>query len=174
VLQHPVTTEYGQGFAQIGQTLKAISSIGMQAAWLWPNVGRRLPTTSPRDCGSSASTTIPTTCYFYRNFSPEDYVRLLKSCAVLVGNSSLGIARGRLHGRAGGEYRDAPAGRERAENVTDVGYDAGAIEAAIRKQLKHGPYTPSKLFGDGTAASRSPISSPRRNSACQKMLSYVN
>src|SRR6187549_2428467 len=32
VLQHPVTTEYGQGFAQIGQTLKAISSIGMQAA----------------------------------------------------------------------------------------------------------------------------------------------
>ena len=41
VLQHPVTTEYGQGFKQINQTLKAVTCIvqkGIQAVWLWPNV----------------------------------------------------------------------------------------------------------------------------------------
>jgi len=38
VLQHPVTSEYGSGFDQINQTLKAVERIGMQTAWLWPNV----------------------------------------------------------------------------------------------------------------------------------------
>ncbi|MGH8121120.1 MAG: UDP-N-acetylglucosamine 2-epimerase, partial [Gammaproteobacteria bacterium] len=41
VLQHPVTTEYGHGLAQINETLKAVDSIGrqgMQVVWLWPNV----------------------------------------------------------------------------------------------------------------------------------------
>ena len=41
VLQHPVTTEYGAGLAQIGETLAAIERVceqGMQVFWLWPNV----------------------------------------------------------------------------------------------------------------------------------------
>ena len=38
VLQHPVTTEYGQGLAQIEETLAAVAATGMQTAWLWPNV----------------------------------------------------------------------------------------------------------------------------------------
>ena len=41
VLQHPVTTEYGNGFEQINHTLDAIKIVGqqgMQVVWLWPNV----------------------------------------------------------------------------------------------------------------------------------------
>ena len=41
VLQHPVTTEYGEGLSQINQTLDAIHNVGiegMQVVWLWPNV----------------------------------------------------------------------------------------------------------------------------------------
>ena len=41
VLQHPVTTEYGQGRMQVDETLKAVDRIGrsgIQVVWLWPNV----------------------------------------------------------------------------------------------------------------------------------------
>ena len=40
VLQHPVTTEYGDGLAQINETIEAVDRIGrsgMQVVWLWPN-----------------------------------------------------------------------------------------------------------------------------------------
>ena len=38
VLQHPVTTEYGRGFAQVQETIDAVERLGLQTAWLWPNV----------------------------------------------------------------------------------------------------------------------------------------
>ena len=38
VLQHPVTTEFGSGMAQINETIKAVHTLGMQTVWLWPNV----------------------------------------------------------------------------------------------------------------------------------------
>ena len=38
VLQHPVTTEFGKGFDQIKETIKAVSSINIQVVWLWPNI----------------------------------------------------------------------------------------------------------------------------------------
>lgn len=41
VLQHPVTTEYGDGLAQVNATLDAVDRVGrkgMQVVWLWPNV----------------------------------------------------------------------------------------------------------------------------------------
>ena len=173
VLQHPVTTEYGQGFAQIGQTLKAISSIGMQAAWLWPNVDAGSDDVS-KGLRVFREHNNPDYLHFYRNFSPEDYVRLLKSCAVLVGNSSSGLREGAFMGVPVVNIGTRQQGRERAENVTDVGYDAGAIEAAIRKQLKHGPYTPSKLFGDGTAGKQIADILATAEFRIQKMLSYVN
>jgi UDP-hydrolysing UDP-N-acetyl-D-glucosamine 2-epimerase len=173
VLQHPVTTEYGQGFAQIGKTLEAISRIGMQAAWLWPNV----------DAGSddvSKGLRVfrehhnPDYLHFYRNFSPEDYVRLLKSCAVLVGNSSSGLREGAFMGVPVVNIGTRQQGRERADNVVDVGYDADAIQAAIQKQLKHGSYRPSKLFGDGTAGKQIADILATAEFRIQKMLSYVN
>jgi UDP-hydrolysing UDP-N-acetyl-D-glucosamine 2-epimerase len=172
VLQHPVTTEYGQGFAQIGQTLKAISRIGMQAAWLWPNVDAGSDDVS-KGLRVFREHNNPDYLHFYRNFSPEDYVRLLNSCAVLVGNSSSGLREGAFMGVPVVNIGTRQQGRERAENVSDVGYDADAIAGAIRQQLKHGRYTPSKLFGDGTAGKQIADILATAEFRIQKMLSYV-
>ncbi len=172
VLQHPVTTEYGKGFAQIGQTLEAISRIGMQAAWLWPNV----------DAGSddiSKGLRVfrehhnPDYLHFYRNFSPEDYVRLLDNCAVLIGNSSSGLREGAFMGVPCVNIGTRQQGREHAENVTAAGYDANEIEAAIHKQLKHGKYQRSLMFGDGTAGKQIADILATAEFRIQKMLSYV-
>ncbi len=101
-------------------------------------------------------------------------MRLLDNCAVLVGNSSSGLREGAFMGTPCVNIGTRQQGRERAENVTDVGYDSGAIEAAIRKQLKHGKYPRSKLFGDGTAGRQIAEILATAEFRIQKMLSYVN
>ncbi|ARQ00710.1 UDP-N-acetylglucosamine 2-epimerase [Pseudorhodoplanes sinuspersici] len=172
VLQHPVTTEYGQGFTQISETLNAISKIGMQVAWLWPNV----------DAGSddvSKGLRVfrehhnPDYLHFYRNFSPEDYLRLIKHCACLVGNSSSGLREGAFMGIPCVNIGTRQQGRERGANVIDVPYEAGKIEAAIGRQLAHGAYEPSTLFGNGTAGNQIADILAVADFRIQKKLSYV-
>lgn len=153
VLQHPVTTEYGSGFAQINETLKAIKALRRQAVWLWPNV----------DAGSddiSKGLRIfrefekPDYLVFYKNFTPEDYARLIKNCLCLVGNSSSGLREGAFLGVPAVNIGTRQQGRERGPNVMDAGYDAADIRAKIEAQLAHGPYAPVPLFGDGRAGKR--------------------
>ena len=48
MMQHPVTTEYGQSFDQINETLEAVAALGMQALVFWPNVDAGLRAASPR------------------------------------------------------------------------------------------------------------------------------
>jgi hypothetical protein len=46
------------------------------------------------------------------------------------------------------------SGREHGPNVVHAPYDRDAIEAAIRKQIAHGRYERSTMFGDGKAGER--------------------
>lgn len=153
VLQHPVTTEYGQGFAQINETLQAVRRIDMQTAWLWPNV----------DAGSDAVSkglrmyrekNRPENMHFFLNFTPEDYVKLIDNCQCLVGNSSSAIREGAFLGVPAVNIGSRQHNRECGENVVHCGYDADQIESCIRKQLAHGKYASNHLFGDGNAGRR--------------------
>jgi UDP-hydrolysing UDP-N-acetyl-D-glucosamine 2-epimerase len=153
VLQHPVTTEYGQGFQQINETLQAIHRIGnegVQVAWLWPNV----------DAGSDdvakglrvfREARNPNYLHFFRNFSPEDYARLINNCLCIVGNSSSGLREGAFLGVPCVNIGSRQSGRERASNVIDVPHDAVVIEAAVRHQMKTLRYPTSSLVGVGKA-----------------------
>jgi len=153
VLQHPVTTEYGDGLRQINQTLSAVNELGIQTIWLWPNV----------DAGSddiSKGIRVfremhkPHFMHFRKNFSVEDYAKLMNNCLCLVGNSSSGIREGSFLGVPVVNIGSRQNGRERAKNVLSVGYDKEGIKTAIRKQIKHGRYAKSLLYGDGKAAGR--------------------
>ncbi|AGF78967.1 UDP-N-acetyl-D-glucosamine 2-epimerase, UDP-hydrolysing [Desulfocapsa sulfexigens DSM 10523] len=150
VLQHPVTTEFGQGFFQINETLEAIRNIDMQIVWLWPNV----------DAGSDDISKglrvyrekySPKNIHFFRNFSPEDYVKLIGNCKCLVGNSSSGIREGAWLGTPNVTIGSRQFGRECGDNVIHVGYQRDEIEKAIKFQLKHGEYSSNHLYGDGHA-----------------------
>ena len=67
MMQHPVTTEYGQGLDQVNATIERSTAIGMQALVFWPNVdagseqvakGLRLF----RETGERAASTSSATC----------------------------------------------------------------------------------------------------------------
>jgi len=153
VLQHPVTTEYGDGLQQINETLCAIERIRMQTVWLWPNV----------DAGSDdiskglriyRENENPEFIHFFRNFSVEDYARLIYNSACLVGNSSSALREGAFLGVPAVNIGTRQTNREHGENVIQVDYNSTEIQTAIKKQIENGRYEKSTLFGDGQADKR--------------------
>jgi len=153
VVQHPVTTEYNQGLDQIQQTLEAVTNIDMQTVWLWPNVDAGTDDISKglrlyREHNKNHQ------IRFYKNFSVEDYGRLINNTECIIGNSSSAIREGSYLGIPAVNIGTRQQGREKEENVIDVSYDSTEIEAAIRHQLDHGKYEGTPLYGDGNAGER--------------------
>lgn len=153
VLQHPITTEYGQGEQQIQETIAAIAALKMQTVWLWPNA----------DAGSDdiakglrrfREQSHPDLVAFFRNFTVEDYARLISHCACLIGNSSSAIREGAYLGVPSVNIGTRQQGRERGDNVVDVTHSAAAIVDAVRRQISHGRYPSNPLYGDGRAGAR--------------------
>lgn len=153
VSQHPVTTEYGQAERQITETLMALHDLQMPAVMLWPNVDAGSEDIS-RGMRKFREHYKPEYIRFYKNFPVETYLRLMRSAACLVGNSSASIREGAFMGIPAVNIGSRQDGRERGPNVVDVGHDRAAIVDAVRRQLKHGPYTPAYLYGDGRAGER--------------------
>lgn len=172
VLQHPVTTEFGCGLQQINETLKAIDTLRMPTVWLWPNV----------DAGSDdiakglrvyRDNNRPNFIHFHRNFSPEDYVRVLNGAACIVGNSSSGIREGAYLGVPCVNIGSRQALRECGANVVDAPYDAEKIIEAIRAQVAHGRYPSDPIFGDCNAGTRMADILSRIPLRVEKKLHYV-
>jgi len=173
VLQQPVTTEYGKGFNQIEQTIKAIQSIKMQTVWLWPNV----------DAGSDEITKgirkfrekeKPSNIHFYKNFSPEDYIKLIGNCVCQVGNSSSALREGSFLGVPVVNIGSRQSNRECGENVIHVENNNEQIQNAINIQIKHGKYKSSKIFGDGNSGQRIADILSKVNLKIQKKLFFNN
>jgi UDP-hydrolysing UDP-N-acetyl-D-glucosamine 2-epimerase len=171
VIQHPVTTEYGHGYQQIGETLDAVGAIGMQAVVFWPNVDAGSEQVAKgirqfRELGRDRR------FHFFRNISAETFVRLMAHCACMIGNSSAALREGAYLGTPAVTVGSRQRGRERGANVVEAEHDAEAIADAIRDQLRHGPYERDELFGDGTAGPRiaEVLAGPRPS--VQKRLRY--
>jgi len=150
MMQHPVTTEYGHGFEQVNATLDAVASMDMQALVFWPNV----------DAGSEdvakgirqfREKGLANGFHFFRHLPAEVFARLLKHCAVMVGNSSSSLREGAYLGTPALTVGTRQHNRECGHNVMRVGHDTAEIAEAMRRQIEHGRYEPDHMFGDGTA-----------------------
>lgn len=153
VLQHPVTTEYGQGYEQIKATLDAIARLQMQTIWLWPNVDAGSDDVS-KGLREFREKHKPQYLHFYRNFPVEEYARLINNCACLVGNSSSGLREGAFLGVPVVNIGTRQLGREHADNVIFADHDVDDIQEKIIQQVEHGKYESSTLFGDGQSSER--------------------
>ncbi|PZS37473.1 MAG: hypothetical protein DLM62_18985 [Pseudonocardiales bacterium] len=131
-------------------TLRAVSSIGMQALVFWPNV----------DAGSDEVAAgirqfreqgLAQRCQFFRNLHAEDFALLMIHCACMIGNSSAALREGAFLGTPAVSVGTRQRDRECGPNVMFTSQDPGDIAAAVRTQLAHGRYQRSDLFGSGTA-----------------------
>jgi UDP-hydrolysing UDP-N-acetyl-D-glucosamine 2-epimerase len=146
VIQHPVTTE-GENRQHLEATLQAVSSLGIQAVWFWPNVdagtgemAERLRHVREHHEAATARTR------FITNMPADEFLALLRKAACLVGNSSTGIKECSYLGTPVVNVGGRQQGRLHAENVSHAGYDAAGIGRAIRAQLAHGRYPPSLIY----------------------------
>lgn len=171
VLQHPVTTEYGKGFAQIQETINAVERLGLQTAWLWPNVDAGSDDIS-KGLRMHRETSPKSRIHFYRNFEVEDYARLLSNCTCLIGNSSSAIREGAFLGVPSVNIGSRQQGREHAKNVKFAGYDSIEIYDKGVAQIDHGPYSRSLLFGDGNAGQKIAEILASTEIPVQKQLAY--
>jgi len=154
MVQHPVTTSYGNGFKEVSETLHAIKALpDLQKIVMWPNVDAGSDDVS-KGIRHFREYNMNEPMYYYKNFSPEDYARVLNNALCCVGNSSSFIRECAFLGVPAVIVGDRQEGREHGRNVVFATYDRGDIQAKIQMQLEHGRYESDSLFGDGHAGVR--------------------
>ena len=154
MVQHPVTTSYGHGFEQVSQTLQALKSIPhVQKVIMWPNVDAGSDDVS-KGIRHFREFNMQEPIYYYKNFSPEDYARVLNNAVCCVGNSSSFIREAAYLGVPAVIVGDRQQGREHGDNVVFASYDEAQITEQIKAQILHGRYAPNHMFGRGDAGSR--------------------
>ena len=172
VIFHPTTTEYGGEQAQMRELLAALEIVQMPTILLWPNI----------DAGSDhISKTIrvfrdqssPDWLRTLTNLRPDDYLSVLRAAACAVGNSSSFVRDASYFGTPVVLVGDRQEGRETDVHVTRVPPRSVDIVMAIRKQLRHGRYPASALYGDGNVGARIADAVARIMPYRQKRLHYV-
>lgn len=153
VMLHPETESYGDSFARTSATLEAVAALQLPIVLFWPNP----------DAGSDAvskgirvfrETHHDQKVNYQKNLEGHRFLKLLKNARCMIGNSSVGVRECAYLGTPVVNIGDRQHGRDRAINVVDVPWDRGAIEAAIRRQVSHGPFPSSDLYGLGHAGVR--------------------
>ena len=153
VMQHPVTTEYEHVYEQIAPTLEAVRRLQVPVLWFWPNVDAGADGIS-KAIRMFREEARPQHVHFFKNMPPEDFLSLLFCSGCIVGNSSVAIREASYLGVPAVNIGTRQTGRERASNVADVPYSHEAILSALHRQLAHGHYPSSSLYGDGQAGER--------------------
>ena len=127
MIQHPVTTESGDSFFQIKQTVDAIKETGVQTVVLLPN----------NDAGYARIIEYikSSDLRWYPSLPRDMFINLYRNVNALIGNSSSGIHETPTIGIPAINIGNRQQGRERAENVIDVPNEKNAIIAGIQKAL---------------------------------------
>jgi GDP/UDP-N,N'-diacetylbacillosamine 2-epimerase (hydrolysing) len=153
--QHPVSAESADAAEQMEISLQALAQWDVQVVATYPNA----------DAGGRAMIEVLDRwrerpwLHVFPSLGQRRFASLLKKAAAMVGNSSSGIIEAPFFGLPVVNVGGRQAGRLRAENVIDTGYDLEAIRSAIacalgdetfqrRARSAHNPY------GDGHAGER--------------------
>lgn len=154
VVQHPVTTEVDKAADQMRETLEAVAELNQPAIVIYPNA----------DAGGRKMIEIIKEYRYpfiktFKSIPHTDYLSLLKMAQVLVGNSSSGIIEAPSFGLPAVNVGTRQKGRERAENVIDVEYNAQEIKKGIEKALYDKVFREKvkqckSPYGDGNASKR--------------------
>ena len=171
VMQHPVTTEYDEARQQVDETLYAAKDIGLPVLWFWPNVDAGSDGTS-KGIRMFRENETPQKFHFFRNMSPEDFLRLLCGATAIVGNSSVAIRECSFLGVPAVNVGTRQLGRERGRNVIDADHNRVAIADAIREHVRRDRPAQDVLYGNGRAGDRIAEALARCELRIEKRLTY--
>lgn len=172
VVFHPTTTEYGGERAQVEEMLQALNRVRIPSILLWPNI----------DAGAdhiSKAVRIfrdrkkPTWLRVLTNLNPENYLKVLSKTVCAIGNSSSFVRDASYFGTPVVLVGNRQGGREIDEHVTTVEPAASQLIMAINRQVAHGRYAPSILYGDGHVSEKIAEALACLTPYVQKRLHYI-
>jgi UDP-hydrolysing UDP-N-acetyl-D-glucosamine 2-epimerase len=172
VIYHPNTTRFGTERANVEQLLQALAELRHPTLWIWPNI----------DAGSDD---ISKVLRIYREHHADDWLHLLKnldpktfqkclkitSCA--VGNSSSFVRDSTFYGTPVVLVGDRQVGREHGTNLVQTPPTKQAVLGAVRRQIAHGRYYPSQMYGNGKAVKKIVAKLASYAPVAQKHLHYI-
>jgi UDP-N-acetylglucosamine 2-epimerase (non-hydrolysing)/GDP/UDP-N,N'-diacetylbacillosamine 2-epimerase (hydrolysing) len=151
MIQHPVTTEWMDSFAQIKETIEAIKESGVQCVFLLPN----------NDAGHSKIIAYikANGVKWFPSLPTNVFVNLYRNVDALIGNSSSGIHETPTLKIPTINIGTRQQGRERAGNVIDVPNVKESILEAIKKAVFDEEFrsyvkTIQNPYGDGNSAEK--------------------
>ena len=155
VVQHSVTTQDDDAAAQMKETLEAVAGTGYPAVLMYPNAdagGRRMIEVIKEYENFNFITT-------FKSLPRKEYLSLMKAASVMVGNSSSGIIEAPSLGLPAVNIGIRQEGRERGENVIDVGHNNREIVTGIEKALTDEEFLKAvkkcqSPYGDGKTGPR--------------------
>lgn len=154
VLIHPNTLDYQKNLKLVSNTFKAITKLDIQTLWIWPNVDAGSDLIS-RFLRSEREEKKNLKINFYKNFEPEDFLKIIKKSECLVGNTSSGIRECSYLGIPFVNIGDRQDQRERGNNVIDTKINDKFISKNIQMAIKKkNTIKKSKLYGNGNASTK--------------------
>src|SRR5262245_33708784 len=170
---HPTTTEYGDERRHIEEILHALRKVERPSILLWPNID------AGADHISKAIRVFrdqerPSWLRVLTNLDPESYLNALSNTACAVGNSSSFVRDASYFGTPVVLVGNRQEGREADTHVMSVEPVASEIIVAIDRQVAHGRYAASALYGDGHVAERIAEALARLTPYIQKRLHYIH
>lgn len=153
VMQHPVTTEYGNSRKNIEETLRAVDELQIPAFWFWPNVDAGADGVS-KGIRSFREKYNPKYMHFFKNMQPVDFLKLLINSKCLIGNSSVGIRECAFLGVPVVNIGSRQNRRDRGNNVIDCNYNSNDIKKSILYWIEKGKAEPSFVYGGGDAGKK--------------------
>jgi GDP/UDP-N,N'-diacetylbacillosamine 2-epimerase (hydrolysing) len=155
VVQHPITTLKDKGYSQIQELFLVLDKLKQQTIMLYPN------------CDAGCRNIIEFIkknenkdyIHVFKNLPQEDYLSLMKSSNLMIGNSSSGIIEAPSFKIPVINIGSRQNGRSRSNNIIDVEPKNEKILAAINYALNDKDFL-NKLkscenkFGDGKASEK--------------------
>jgi len=132
VAQHPVSEETKAAGWQAKQTMEAVKELKHQAVVIYPNA----------DTGGREMIKIIEKyrrfpfIKIFKSIPRNDFLGLMKMASVLAGNSSAGMIEAASFNLPVINIGIRQKGRERGNNVFDIGHDKKTIKKAIEKAVK--------------------------------------
>jgi GDP/UDP-N,N'-diacetylbacillosamine 2-epimerase (hydrolysing) len=150
VVFHPVVQQAAQAAQQTRSVIEALNRVGLPVLWLEPNAdaGSREILAALDEQG------LPPGSRRLAHLPRPLFVRALRHCAVMAGNSSSGIIEAASFGTPVVNIGNRQHLREHGANVVDVPAETGPIEQALRAQHAHGAWPRENPWGDGRAGDR--------------------
>lgn len=173
VVFHPTTTEYGGERQQMEEVLEALNRLKRQTILLWPNIDAGADHIS-KAIRVFRDETKPAWLRTLTNLAPENYLKTLSNASCAIGNSSSFVRDASFFGTPVVLVGTRQDGRETDNHVVPVTPLATDIVAAVRRQLAHGSYDPSTLYGDGHVSERIAEALVSLIPYVQKRLHYIH